>query len=121
MNLVHSSPIPPEFNHSGAILAELPDSRQNPWGTVKYWVPVGLAQAHFCSWAHLAWFFIEKNVYCNKYSIFTYILLFSKCLGRQEWMDGIGSVWMMPSQLGKCFWLGLGFGAGLTGLGFPLK
>jgi len=25
-------------------------------------VPVGLAQASFCSWARWAWFFIEKNL-----------------------------------------------------------
>jgi len=60
-------------------------------------VPVGLAQAQFCSWARWAWFFIEKKVYCGKYSIFTYNIVFSKCLGRQEWMDGIGLVWMTPS------------------------
>ena len=82
---------------------------------------MGLAWARFCSWARWAQFFIEKNVYCSKYSIFTYILLFSKCLGRGEWMDGIGSVWMTSFQLGKRSQLGLGFGAGLAGLGFPLK
>jgi hypothetical protein len=76
-------------------------------------VPLGLARARICCWAR---FFIEKNVYCSKYSIFTYILLFSKCLGRREWMDGVGSLWMTPSQLGKRSRLGLGFGAGL---GFP--
>ena len=55
MNLVHSGPIPLEFNHSGAIPvesghscgfrchssaipAELPDSGWNLWGTVKYCV-----------------------------------------------------------------------------------
>jgi len=51
-------------------------------------VPGGLAQAHFCSWACCALFFIEKKVYCRKYSIFTCNLVFSKCLGRREWMDG---------------------------------
>ena len=33
-------------------------------------------------------------------------------------MDGIGSVWMMTSQLGKHSQLGFSFGAGLVGLGF---
>jgi len=84
-------------------------------------VPVGHARAWFFSWAHWAWFFIEKNVYYSKYSISTYILLFFKCPGRQEWMDGIGSVWMMLSQLGKRSQLGLGFGAGLARLSFSLK
>jgi len=84
-------------------------------------VPVGHAQARFCSWAHWARFFIEKNVYYSKYSISTYILLFFKCPGRREWMDGIGSVWMTLSQLGKHSQLGFGFGAGLARLGFPLK
>ena len=84
-------------------------------------VPVGHAQAQFCSWVHWAWFFIEKNVYYSKYSISIYILLFFKCLGRREWMDSIGSVWMTLSQLGKRSQLGFGFGAGLARLGFPLK
>ena len=60
-------------------------------------------------------------MYYSKYSISTYILLFFKCPGRREWMDGIGSVWMMLSQLGKHSQLGFSFGAGLTRLGFPLK
>jgi hypothetical protein len=64
-------------------------------------VPVGRARARFCSWACWARIFIEKNVYRSKYSIFTYILLFFKCLGGREWMDGEGSVWMTTSQLGK--------------------
>ena len=34
-------------------------------------------------------FFIEKKVYCNRYSIYTYNLSFFKCLGTQEWVDGI--------------------------------
>jgi len=59
-------------------------------------VPGGLAQAHFCSWAHCARFFIEKKVYCRKYSIFTCNLVFSKWLGRREWMDGTEWVWMTP-------------------------
>jgi hypothetical protein len=64
-------------------------------------VPVGLAWARFCSWARWARIFIKKNVYCSNYSVFTYNLLCSKCIGRREWMDGVGSVWMTTSQLGK--------------------
>jgi len=60
-------------------------------------VPVGLAQARFCSWARWAQFFIEKNVYYSKYSIFMSVLPFFSGQGREEWMDGIGRVWMMPS------------------------
>jgi len=72
-------------------------------------VPVGLAWARFCSWARWARIFIEKKMYCSKYSIFTYNLLFYKCLARREWMDGVGSVWMTTSQLGKHTQLGFGF------------
>ena len=36
-----------------------------------------------------------------------------------EWVDGIGQVWMTPSQLGKHSQLGLGFGTGFAGLNFP--
>jgi hypothetical protein len=36
-------------------------------------------------------------------------------------MDGMGLVWMTPSQLGKRSRLGFGFGAGLIGLEFPWK
>ena len=54
-------------------------------------VPVGLAQARFCSWARWVGIFIEKNMYYSKYSIFTHNLLISKCLGRREWVDGVAS------------------------------
>jgi hypothetical protein len=60
-------------------------------------VPVGLAQASFCSCARCARFFIEKKVYCSNYSIFVCILPFSSSQGREEWMDGVGRVWMTPS------------------------
>jgi hypothetical protein len=63
-------------------------------------VPVGLGPQN-SSGAHWAPFFIEKNVYCSKYSIITCNIPFSKCLGRREWMDGVGWVWMMTSQIGK--------------------
>jgi hypothetical protein len=45
-------------------------------------VPVGLAWARFCSWAHWAPFFIEKKRYCSIYNTFTYNLLFYQCWGR---------------------------------------
>jgi hypothetical protein len=82
-------------------------------------VPVGLPGLGFCCWARWARIFIEKKKYYSKYSKFTYNLLFSKCLGRREWVDGVGSVWMTTSQLGKRCQLGSVFGAGLAGLGFP--
>jgi hypothetical protein len=82
-------------------------------------VPDGLARARFCSWARCARFFIEKKVHNSKYSTFTYNPVFSKYMGTREWMDGAGSVWMTTSQLGKRSQLGLGFGGGLVGLGFP--
>ena len=82
-------------------------------------VPDGLAQASFCSWARWARFFMEKNVYCSKYSIFVSILPFFSSQGREEWMDGVGRVRMTPSQLGKRSHFGLGFGTGLAGLRFP--
>jgi hypothetical protein len=63
-------------------------------------VPVGLGPRN-SSGAHWAPFCIEKNVYCSKYSIITCNIPFSKCLGRREWMDGVGWVWMTTSQLGK--------------------
>jgi len=84
-------------------------------------VPGGLAQAQFCSWARWARLFIEKKVYCSKYSPFTYnpvfirkrppssglFLMFSKYMGTREWMDGIGL--MTTSQLGKCSQFGARF------------
>ena len=72
-------------------------------------VPVGLAWARFCCWARWDRIFIEKNVYCSTYSIFIYNILFYQCLSRREWMDGVGSVWMTTSQLGKRSQLGFGF------------
>jgi len=53
-------------------------------------VPVGLAQASFCSWAHWAGFFIEKKVYCSRYSIFTCNVVIYIRLGRREWVDALG-------------------------------
>jgi len=57
-------------------------------------VPGGLAQAPFCSWAHWVQFFMVKNVYYVRYSVFTHNLMFSICQERWEWMDGSGWVWM---------------------------
>ena len=42
-------------------------------------------------------------------------------MDRREWMDGVASVRMTTSQLGNRSQFGLGFGAGLAGLGFPDK
>jgi len=82
---------------------------------------LGMLRLGFAPGLVWARFFIKKNVYYSKYSISTYILLFFKCLGRREWMDRIGSVWMTLSQLGKHSQLGFGFGAALARLGFSLK
>jgi hypothetical protein len=60
-------------------------------------------------------------MYYSIYSVFTYNLMFYLGMDRREWMDGVGWVWMTFSQLGKCSQLGLGFSAGLAGLGFPDK
>jgi len=45
-------------------------------------VPVGLL-ARFCSWARWARFFMEKKMYISRYNVFTYNMMFSKCLGRR--------------------------------------
>ena len=85
-------------------------------------MPDGLAQAWFCSWARCARFFIEKKKYISKYNTYTSILPISMAPGRGEWMDGVGSVWVTTSRLGKrsqLGLLGLGFGVGLAGLSFP--
>jgi hypothetical protein len=83
-------------------------------------VPVGLLWARFCSWACWAPFFIRKTVYYSRHSVFTYNILFYKCLRTQYWVDGVAWVWMPLSQLGKQLpLLGLGFGTGLVRLGFP--
>ena len=60
-------------------------------------VPGGLAQARFCSCARCVPFFMEKIVYCSKYSILTYILLFFKCLGENGWMAQDGFGWCLPN------------------------
>ena len=62
--------------------------------------------------------FNGKKNYYSKYNVFTYNLMFYICLGRQEWMDGVAWVQMTTSKLGRCSQLGLGFAAGLAGLGF---
>ena len=73
-------------------------SHINQFFPIRQAVPGGLAQAQFCSWARCTWFFIEKKVYCSKYSIFTCNIVFFKCLGRREWMDGTEWVWMTPDD-----------------------
>jgi hypothetical protein len=51
----------------------------------------------------------SENKYLSRYNVFTYNLIFYIGLGGREWMDGVESVWMMTSQLGKCSPLGFGF------------
>ena len=40
---------------------------------------------------------------------FIYNIMFYVGLGRQQWVDGVGWVWMTTSELGKRSQLGLGF------------
>jgi len=68
-------------------------------------VPVGL-WARFCSWARWVCVFMVNNVYYTICNVFTCNLLFFKYLGRQEWVDGVGYVWMTVSRLGRCSQLG---------------
>ena len=35
--------------------------------------------------------FHSKNIYYGRYNVFTHNLVFYVGLGRQEWMDGVGS------------------------------
>jgi len=63
--------------------------------------------------------FHGKNMYLSRYITFTHNLILYIGLGSREWMDGICWVRMTTSELGRCFQLGLGFAAGLVGLGFP--
>ena len=50
--------------------------------------------------------FMVNNVYYSQCNVFTCNLLFLKYVGRQEWVDGIGYVWMTLSRLGRCSQLG---------------
>jgi len=52
-------------------------------------VPVGLAWAWFCSWACCARFFIEKNLYIARYSVFTCNITFYIQRRRGERVDGL--------------------------------
>jgi hypothetical protein len=48
----------------------------SPGFPIRQAVPLGLARAQNCCWAHWARFFKYKKVYCSKYSIFVSILSF---------------------------------------------
>ena len=43
-----------------------------------------------------------ENKYLGRYNVFTYNLIFYIGLGGCKWVDGIGWVWMMTSELGRC-------------------
>jgi hypothetical protein len=110
----------PEGKQEGALNCLATRSR-SPAFLIRQAVPVGLPQAHFCCWARWARFFMVKKLYYGRYSVFTYNLPLYKCLGRREWVNGVGWVWMTLSKLGKCSPLGLsglGFPPGLAELGF---
>jgi hypothetical protein len=53
-------------------------------------------------------------MYSSSYNVFIYNLMFYLGIGRREWVDRVGWVQMMSSQLGKYSQLGLSFGAGLV-------
>jgi len=67
---------------------------RSPAFPIRQAVPVGLAQARFCSWARWARFFILKFLYLSIYSVFKHITAFSMHPGKREWVDGDGWVWM---------------------------
>jgi hypothetical protein len=58
--------------------------------SIRQAVPLGLAWAQNCCWAHWARFFIEKKLYISKYNKYTSILPISGAQGGWEWMDGFG-------------------------------
>ena len=57
-------------------------------------LPVGPAHAGFCCWARWAQFFIIRKTYIMSHSLFTYNITVYICARSQEWVDGVGSVWM---------------------------
>ena len=57
-------------------------------------LPVGPAHAGFCCWARWARFFAVKKMYIMSHSLFTYNITVYIRAGSQEWVDGVGSVWM---------------------------
>jgi len=59
--------------------------------------------------------FHNKNKYLSIYNVFTYNQILYIGLGSQEWVDGIGWVWMTTSELGRYSQLGLAFASGLVG------
>jgi len=62
----------------------------SPGFPIRQVVPLGLAQARFCSWACWALFFMEKQMYYSTYSTSISIPPFSVAPGRPEWMDVFG-------------------------------
>ena len=57
-------------------------------------LPVEPAHTGFCCWACCAWFFAIKKIYIMRNSLFTYNMTVYIRAGSQEWMDGVGWVWM---------------------------
>jgi hypothetical protein len=69
----------------------------SPGFPIRQAVPLGLARARFCCWARWARFFMGEKKDYRKYNTFVFIVPFFSSQGREEWMDGVGWVWMTPS------------------------
>ena len=96
--MIHPSGMFWHARGSGRRLQEHIDSpRLINFFPIRQAVPDGLARAWFCSWARWAPFFMKKNTYYKKYNTFVSILPFFSSQRREEWMDGVGWVWMTPS------------------------
>jgi len=63
------------------VLNHLTMRPRSPAFQIRQAVPVGIAQARFYSWARWAWFCMVKNLYYSRYNVFTYNVLFYKCVG----------------------------------------
>ena len=51
----------------------------------------------FLLWAPWTRFFMVEIVYSGSYNVFKHNTLIFTHLGHQEWMDGKGCIWIMPS------------------------
>jgi hypothetical protein len=67
---------------------------RSPAFPIRLAVPVELAWARFCWWAHWARLFILKKLYLSSSNLLKHSTLFLMPLGRREWVDAHGCVWM---------------------------